>query len=68
MVYVRTPFSAEPSSSGGGTGDVFIFDYGCIVMWALEPEQELEVLRMLLPCQVKPLLTADVQVRGCQDS
>jgi hypothetical protein len=44
------------------------FDYGVMVCWLLEPQQEARMLKLLKHCQVKPLAPADVQVGVQQHS
>ncbi|KAL6762162.1 hypothetical protein V8C86DRAFT_2521778 [Haematococcus lacustris] len=57
VLHVQTPFS----STQGRSGDAFIFDYGVIILWALDSGQEKVIMQLLLPCQVKPLQDKDVQ-------
>ncbi|KAJ9518143.1 hypothetical protein QJQ45_010111 [Haematococcus lacustris] len=49
VLHVQTPFS----STQGRSGDAFIFDYGVIILWALDSGQEKVIMQLLLPCQVR---------------
>jgi len=59
VVYLQTNFGSDAT---GGIGDVFVFDYGVMVCWLLEPQQEARMSKLLAHCQIKPLAPADVQV------
>jgi len=44
-------------------GDIFYFDYGCVVFWGLTQEQEQDILRtMVVPCEVNPLPVSELEI------
>jgi len=42
-------------------GDVFVLDYGTVISWGLSPVQDLAFQKLLVPCQVRPLPSQEVQ-------
>ncbi|KAJ1979595.1 sporulation protein rmd1 [Dimargaris cristalligena] len=44
------------------TSEVFVFDYGVIVFWAMTPEEEKQTLRELRRFEIEPLEAGDVEI------
>jgi uncharacterized Rmd1/YagE family protein len=69
----REPLSVDFESavaSTAGVGEVFVFDYGVVVIWGLEEPDEKMVLSLLQPFELESLDTLDVEVENfyfCHD-